>query len=62
MKIPVLLLVILAAAAGYLFGTESGRSQKDQLVGRIKRDGDDLADDLADAADAAGDAVADATA
>ena len=34
-KVPLLLLLLLAAAVGYLLGTESGRAQRDVLLVRL---------------------------
>lgn len=56
MKLPILLVLLLAAGFGYLLGTEHGRQQRDQILVKIRGGGDDLAD----AADAAADTVADA--
>lgn len=36
-KIPLLLIVMIAAAAGYLLGTESGRSQRDVILVKLGR-------------------------
>ncbi len=38
-KVPLLLLLILAASVGYLLGTEKGRQQRDAVVGRIRNRG-----------------------
>jgi len=34
-KVPLLLLLLLAAAVGYLLGTESGRAKRDQLLVKL---------------------------
>ena len=36
-KTPLLLLLVLAAAVGYLLGTESGRAKRDQLMVKLGR-------------------------
>lgn len=36
MKTRVLLLVLVAAAVGYLLGTEKGRGQRDQIIVKIR--------------------------
>ena len=38
-KVPLLLLLTLAASVGYLLGTEQGRQQRDAVVGRIRNRG-----------------------
>jgi hypothetical protein len=50
-KIPLLLVVLIAAAAGYMLGTESGREQRDMLLEKMGRGGGggDVADALTDA-------------
>ena len=67
MKLPLGLLLLLAAAMGYLMGTEAGREQRDALIRIIKRQNDvieaeaeavaeavaESASDAADAVDAA---------
>ncbi len=35
-KVPLVLLLVLAAAVGYLLGTEKGRGQRDMVVGKIR--------------------------
>ncbi len=35
-KVPLLLLLILASSVDYLLGTEKGRQQRDAVVGRIR--------------------------
>jgi hypothetical protein len=36
-KIPLVLLLLLAGALGYLFGTERGRGQRDAVMARMGR-------------------------
>ena len=57
-KIPLGLLLLLAAATGYLMGTEAGRERRDVLVRIIRRQNDVLeaevvAEAVAEAVDAA---------
>ena len=41
-KIPLLLLLLLAGALGYLFGTERGRAPRDEVMGKLgSRDADE---------------------
>lgn len=43
-KLPIALVILLAAAAGYLLGTEAGRSQRDMILvklGKGEAGGDD---------------------
>lgn len=49
-KVPLLLLLILAASVGFLLGTEKGRQQRDAVVGRIRNRGalDDAASEASD--------------
>ena len=46
-KAPLGLIVLLAAAVGYLLGTEAGREQRDRLLDRVRREGapDELIED-----------------
>ncbi len=53
-KFPILLIVVLAIACGYLLGTESGRRRRDVILVKLGR-----AD--ADAREGVSDAVADAS-
>lgn len=48
-KVPLLVLLLLAAAVGYLLGTEKGRRQREQIVNRVLRR--EAIDELADAVD-----------
>jgi hypothetical protein len=50
-KVPLLLLLLLAAAVGFLLGTENGRQKRDQLVSKIRNRGpiDDLVDEVEEA-------------
>lgn len=57
MKKPVVLLLVIALVAVYLLGTEHGRDQRDQIIGRIKRDGGDIDAAVDDAASAIADAT-----
>lgn len=52
-KVPLLVLLLLAAAVGYLLGTEKGRRQRDLIVNKVLRREviDELADTLEEAAD-----------
>lgn len=48
-KLTVLLLVLIAGAVGYLFGTEQGRAQRDQVIAKVRRTkGTSLADTTID--------------
>ena len=60
MKVSALLFVTaIAAAVGYLFGTESGRQQKGVLLEKVGRKSDDLGiDEVRDAVQDVGDNVA----
>ncbi len=58
-KVPVILLILMAAAIGYLLGTESGRTRRDELLVRFRGTADDLEDAVADAADEVSGAVED---
>jgi len=51
-KVPVFLLMMLAAMAGYLLGTESGQEQRDRLLEKLgrARAETDMALDIAEAA------------
>ncbi|MGI9611328.1 MAG: hypothetical protein ACR2QO_00345 [Acidimicrobiales bacterium] len=51
-KVPLLLLLILAAAVGYSLGTEKGRQQRSAVVGRIRNRGtiDEAAEEVFDQA------------
>lgn len=58
-KVPLLLLLVLAAAAGYMLGTESGRAQRDVILVKLgKGPKEEAAGDDEPAAEAA--ATADA--
>jgi hypothetical protein len=62
-KLPPLLLILIAAALGYLFGTEQGRAQRDALLDKLRNEQDTIEDALdaaEDALDAAADALGDA--
>ena len=37
-KAPLGLILLLAAAVGYLLGTEAGREQRDRMLARARRD------------------------
>lgn len=52
-KIPLGLLVVLAAALGYLLGTESGRQQRDVILVKVGRKEAEPADADAPESDAA---------
>ena len=41
-KIPLALLLLLAAAVGYMFGTEAGRLQRDVILVKLGRKDDDM--------------------
>lgn len=57
-KLPLGIVILLAALAGYLLGTEAGRAQRDMILVKLGRGGDsDAADAVSDAADAVADAV-----
>ena len=51
-KVPVFLLMMIAAMAGYLLGTESGQEQRDRLLEKLgrARAETDMALDIAEAA------------
>lgn len=38
-KVPLLLLLILAGSVGYLLGTDKGRQQRDAIAGKIRNRG-----------------------
>ena len=61
-KVPLVLLLLIAGAIGFLLGTDAGRAQRDVILVKLgkKEEGDSLTDAAADAADAVGDAAADA--
>ncbi len=54
-RLPLGILLLLAAAVGYLLGTEAGRQQRDRLIAMIRRE--EAIDELIEAID---DAVAEA--
>ncbi len=43
-KVPLALLLLLAAAVGYMFGTESGRLQRDVVLVKLGRKQDEGAE------------------
>lgn len=59
-KIPLLLLLAIAGAVGFLLGTDAGRAQRDVILVKLGKKDEDLADAVSDAADDAADAVSDA--
>ena len=50
-KLPLGILLMMAAILGYLLGTESGRQQRDSLVRKIRRE--ESIDELIEAVDEA---------
>jgi len=48
-RLPLGILLLLAAAVGYLLGTESGRQQRDRLIAIIRRE--EAIDELIEAID-----------
>ena len=59
-KVPLILLLLLAAAVGYLLATEKGRGQRDQIIVKIReRRGGEAPFESADVAGAAADEPAD---
>ena len=51
-KIPLGLLLAVAAVLGYLLGTESGRQQRDSLLRRVRREEDEeVLDELIETVD-----------
>lgn len=56
-KIPLGLLLLLAAATGYLMGTEAGRERRDVLVRIIRRQNDVLEAEAEVVAEAVAEAV-----
>jgi len=64
-KIPLVLLLLIASAIGYAIGTENGRAQRDAMLTKMGRKdaidpvgaAETVADAAADAVDAATDAV-----
>ena len=59
-KVPLMLLLLLAAAVGYLLATEKGRGQRDQIIVNVReRQRGDVASDSADMSDAVADEAAD---
>ena len=51
-KIPLGLLLAVAAVLGYLLGTESGRQQRDSLLRRVRREEDEeVIDELIETVD-----------
>jgi hypothetical protein len=40
-KVPLIVLLLLAAAVGYLLGTEKGRGQRDTVIAKVRRRGSD---------------------
>jgi hypothetical protein len=48
-KLPLGILLMVAAILGYLLGTESGRQQRDSLVRRVRRE--EAIDELIEAVD-----------
>jgi hypothetical protein len=60
MKVFVILLIAaLAAASGFLFGTDKGRQCKNDVLARARKRTDDAVDAVQDAAETAGDAAND---
>lgn len=51
-KVPLVLLLLLAAAVGYLLGTEKGRGQRDEVLAKIRerKAGDALVETAEEAA------------
>lgn len=51
------LIVLVGALVGYILGTEDGRTRRDQLIAKVRKQSGDLADAASDAVDAATAAV-----
>ncbi len=50
-KIPIGIVLVMAAVLGYLLGTEAGRQQRDGLLSRIRRE--EAIDDVVEAVEEA---------
>jgi len=62
-KVPLMLLLVLAAVVGYLLATEKGRGQRDQIIVNVReRRRGEASSDSADVTDAMADEPADITA
>ena len=61
-KVPLVLLLLIAGAMGFLLGTDAGRAQRDVILVKLgkKEEGDSLEAAATDATDAAAEAVGDA--
>jgi hypothetical protein len=63
-KIPLAIVIVLAAAVGYLMGTDSGRQRRDVILVKLGRgeggNAEQMAAVMADAGEQVADAVADA--
>jgi hypothetical protein len=61
-KIPLVLLLLIAGAVGYLLGTDAGRAQRDVILVKLgkKEEGDSLEAAATGAAEAVADAASDA--
>ena len=62
-KVPLLILLLIAAAVGYMYGTEGGRAQRDLILVKLGRgedpsSADDATADEAVAADSTDDEAA----
>jgi hypothetical protein len=59
-KVPLMLLLLLAAAVGYLLATEKGRGQRDQIIVKVReRRGGEAPSESTDVPDAVADEPAD---
>lgn len=61
-KIPLVLLLIVAAVVGYVLGTENGRQQRDAVIVRFRKQGpvEEAAEAASDTAESVAETVADA--
>lgn len=50
-KIPIGIVLVMAAVLGYLLGTEAGRQQRDSLLSKVRRE--EAIDDVVEAVDEA---------
>ena len=50
-KIPIGIVLVMAAVLGYLLGTEAGRQQRDNLLSKVRRE--EAIDDVVEAVDEA---------
>ena len=60
-KSPLAIVIVLAAAVGYLLGTDSGRHQRDVILVKLRR-GEHDAEQLTDAVTEAGEQLSEAVA